>query len=73
MDLEYKKLGLGKVADPLGAAPRRIESVSQLKISGAKRVKIRSGPYMVPSMAMKSETGHSGMLENYPDFVSFLL
>jgi hypothetical protein len=30
-------------------------------------VKIRSGPYKVGNMTYRTTTGHSGMLENYPD------
>lgn len=37
-------------------------------IPGVKRVKVRSGPYLVPSMAKRSYSGHAGMLENFPDF-----
>lgn len=58
----------GKVADPPGAAPRRQTLQSPSKLKGAKRVKIRSGPYKVPNMSKRSAmTGHAGMLENYPD------
>ncbi|KAE9982716.1 hypothetical protein EG328_010709 [Venturia inaequalis] len=62
-----KAIGAGKVADPPGAAPRRIESASPIKLPGAKRVTIRAGPYAVPNMGKKSLNGHAGMLENYPD------
>lgn len=58
------------MADPAGAAPRRIEMVSPVKLPGVKRVKIRAGPYSVPNMGKKSLNGHAGMLENYPDNVS---
>jgi hypothetical protein len=40
---------------------------SDLKLPGVKRVKIRSGPYLVPSMAKINPTGHAGMLEAYVD------
>jgi hypothetical protein len=57
----------GKVADPPGAAPRKQVLPTPSKIPGVQRVKIRSGPYRVVSMAEKSFSGHAGMLENYPD------
>lgn len=57
----------GKVADPPGAAPRRQLLKTPSQIPGVKRVKIRSGPYLVPNMGVKSISGHAGMLENYPD------
>jgi hypothetical protein len=62
--------GYGKVADPPGAAPKRVETSSPLaaKVPGAKRIKIRSGPYKVPDMNRNSPTtGHAGMLEAYMD------
>lgn len=59
--------GYGKVPDPPGAAPRRIEMKSEIPLPGVKRVKIRSGPYKVPNMGVKSMGGHAGMLEGYFD------
>ena len=59
----------GKVPDVPGAAPRRQESRSESKVPGAKRVKIRSGPYRVPNMMKKNPTGERGMLWNYPDLL----
>jgi hypothetical protein len=38
---------------------------SDFAVPGAKKVKIRSGPYRVPNMGIKSLSGHSGMLEGY--------
>jgi hypothetical protein len=32
-----------------------------------KKVKVREGPYNVPSMNKKSQSGHLGMLENFID------
>lgn len=61
------KFNGGLVPDPADAAPRRVIQESPSKIPGAKRVKIRSGPYKVPGMTTKSPSGHAGMLENYPD------
>lgn len=58
----------GKVPDPPGAAPRRVNLPTESKIPGAKRVKVRSGPYIVPNMGKKI-FGHNGMLYNHPDFV----
>jgi hypothetical protein len=61
-------MGGGKVADPSGAAPRRVTMKAKSKVPGAKRVKVRSGPYRVPNMSKKSfPSRHAGMLENYGD------
>jgi hypothetical protein len=57
----------GKVPDVPGATPRRQESQSESTVPGAKRVKIRSGPYRVPNMMKTNPTGERGMLWNYPD------
>lgn len=57
--------GAGKVPDPPGALPRRQELASDFTVPGARRVKIRSGPYRVPNMGVKSLSGHYGMLEGY--------
>jgi hypothetical protein len=48
----------GKVADPVGAAPRKQVLPSPSTIAGVKRVKIRSGPYKVPDMSKASPSGH---------------
>lgn len=40
---------------------------STSKVAGAKRIKMRYGPYMVPGMNGTSITGETGMLWNYPD------
>jgi hypothetical protein len=55
------------VPDPPGAAPRKQFLQTPSTVPGAKRVKIRSGPYLVPNMSKKSLRGHAGMLQNYPD------
>lgn len=58
----------GKVADPPGAAPKRvILPARDDRLSGVKRVKIRYGPYSVIGTNKTSITGESGMLWNYPD------
>jgi hypothetical protein len=69
--IKFHKIGggAGKVPDPPGAAPRRVEMKSDSPVDGVKRVKIRSGPYRVPNMGTKSLSGHSGMLEGYIDRV----
>ncbi|TID27951.1 Diphthamide biosynthesis protein 2 [Venturia nashicola] len=60
--------GYGKVADPAGAAPRRIKLATRAKsIPGSESVKIRYGPYNVPNMNHKNIMGEAGMLWNYPD------
>lgn len=55
----------GKVADPPGHVARK--QILKSEIPGARRIKIRSGPYNVPHMGKKSISGHAGMLENYVD------
>lgn len=37
------------------------------KYPGAKKIKLRYGPYSVPSMSKKNGIGAEGMLSNYPD------
>lgn len=49
------------------AAPRRQDLQSDSPVPGARRVKIRSGPYKVPNMLKTNPTGERGMLWNYPD------
>jgi len=57
----------GKVADPPGAAPKRQDLPATSKVPGAKRVKMRYGPYSVPNMNKTSLVGEAGALWNYPD------
>ncbi|KAE9977574.1 hypothetical protein BLS_001283 [Venturia inaequalis] len=57
----------GKVPEQPGAAPRRVDLPSDSPVPGARRVKIRSGPYRVPNMMKTNPTGERGMLWNYPD------
>ena len=57
----------GKVAGVPGAAPLRADLKSQSKVPGAKRVKIRHGPYKVPNMNKVGLSGEAGSLWNYPD------
>jgi hypothetical protein len=58
----------GKVPDPPGAAPRRVDMKSPHKTPGAKRVKIRSGPYKIPDMTVVgSPYGDKGTIFNLPD------
>jgi hypothetical protein len=57
----------GKVADPPGAGPKKVALQTDSKVAGAKRIKIRSGPYSVPNMNKTSLVGEAGMLWNYPD------
>jgi hypothetical protein len=59
--------GYGRVADPAGAAPRRQTLQTTSTLPGVKRIKIREGPYNIPSMNKKSQSGHLGMLENFVD------
>lgn len=57
----------GKVADPAGAAPRKQELKTTSAVPGARRVKMRHGPYSVPNMSKTGVTGEAGSLWNYPD------
>jgi hypothetical protein len=52
----------GKVADPPGAAPKRQESPTKSSVPGAKRIKMRYGPYSVPNMNKTSIVGEPGAL-----------
>jgi hypothetical protein len=60
--------GYGKVADVPGAAPRKVVmNTRNSHIPGSQSVKIRYGPYKVPSVTHKNFLGESGSLFNYPD------
>ncbi|KAE9973059.1 hypothetical protein BLS_003770 [Venturia inaequalis] len=64
----FRSKGYGKVPDPPGAAPRRVTLEPDFQpVPGTRKVKIRSGPYKVPNMGVKSLSGHAGMLEGYYD------
>lgn len=52
----------GKVADPPGAAAKKQVVESPSKVAGAKRIKMRYGPYMVPNMNRTGLTGEPGSL-----------
>jgi hypothetical protein len=52
----------GKVADPPGAAPKRVEMKSTSEVAGVKRIKMRYGPYSVPNMNKTSLVGEPGAL-----------
>lgn len=59
--------GYGKVADVPVAAPRRVTVAPHTNVTGVQSVKIRHGPYKVPSMNKENMMGSSGTLYNYPD------
>lgn len=60
--------GYGKVADPAGAAPRRVKLATRATaVAGSESVMIRYGPYKVPNMGQKNIMGEGGALWNYPD------
>lgn len=60
--------GYGKVADPAGAAPRRVNMAARAtSVAGSKSIKVRYGPYKVPNMGHKNALGEGGALWNYPD------
>jgi len=40
---------------------------SRTNTTGAETVKMRYGPYKVPSMKKKNQLGEMGMLSNWPD------
>ena len=60
--------GFGLVPERAGAnIPPKIQySKSRTTIPGAKAVKIRHGPYLVPNMMTKNGQGDEGMLSNWP-------
>jgi hypothetical protein len=67
---QTKLTGSGaKVKDPAGAAPRKVELPSRVKADGAKTIKLRYGPYVVPNMGVKNFLGEEGALWNFPDTV----
>ncbi|KAF2664916.1 hypothetical protein BT63DRAFT_79607 [Microthyrium microscopicum] len=58
----------GKVKAPEGAAPTRVEMEPRTKqVPGAKTVKLRYGPYKVPSMKVVNVFGEGGALWNFAD------
>jgi hypothetical protein len=60
--------GAGKVADPVGAAPRRVALQARNKqLENTETVKIRYGPYKIPGENTKNVMGEGGTLFNYPD------
>jgi len=66
--LKHKPEGAGKVADPPGAAAKRFTLQPRNKqVKGAETVKIRYGPYKIPSVKEKNVMGEAGTLFNYPD------
>jgi hypothetical protein len=57
----------GKVAAGAKDAPKRVTLPPRSSAAGAKTIKIRYGPYMVPNMKLKNFVGEEGSLYNYPD------
>jgi hypothetical protein len=57
----------GKVPDPAGAAPKRVELAVRTNVVGSKTIKIRHGPYKVPNMGSKNILNEEGTLWNYGD------
>jgi hypothetical protein len=57
----------GKVSDPAGASAKKVEMKSPSLVPGARRVKLRYGPYSVPNMNKAGINGEAGALWNYPD------
>jgi len=60
-------VGYGKVARQAGDVPEIEVIPARSKIAGSKSVKIRYGPYTVPSVTKKNMVGEEGSLFNYPD------
>jgi hypothetical protein len=60
--------GYGLAADPpeAKAIPRKQEVKSKLSSPGVKSIKIRYGPYKIPSSKTPNFLGQPGMLNNYP-------
>ncbi|TID14430.1 DNA repair and recombination protein [Venturia nashicola] len=65
----FKGTPYGRTDPPPEAAaiPRRQELKSETNVPGAKAVKIRYGPYKVPSAKVMMHNQRYGMLENYPE------
>ncbi|KAF2418971.1 hypothetical protein EJ08DRAFT_702936 [Tothia fuscella] len=62
------KYGRQTGAKPAGEAPLKEEQKSSFTVPGVKRIKIRTGPYLVPGMnRQNSYSKHWGMLESYYD------
>jgi hypothetical protein len=51
---------------PAGSAPPKEVIKSRTDIPGAQTVKMRYGPYKVPSSKIKNMLGEEGMLSNFP-------
>jgi hypothetical protein len=58
--------GAGLVPPPPNAAPKRVVLKSRTTVPGAETVKLRYGPYKVPSSTKKNMLGEAGMLSNFP-------
>ncbi|KAE9978386.1 hypothetical protein EG328_001467 [Venturia inaequalis] len=65
----FERTPYGRTDPPPEAAsiPRQQELESETKIPGAKAIKIRYGPYRVPSATTMMFNQRYGMLENFPE------
>ncbi|QDS77875.1 hypothetical protein FKW77_000329 [Venturia effusa] len=65
----FKGTPYGRTAVPPEAAPvpRVQELKSETNVPGAKAIKIRYGPYKIPSAKIMMHNQRYGMLENYPE------
>jgi len=57
----------GKVAAPAGSAPVKQTIKTTSTVPGARRIKMRHGPYSVINMNKRGINGEHGALWNYPD------
>jgi hypothetical protein len=62
----YQIAGFGTFAAPAGSAERRVVEKTRTDVPGAKTIKVRYGPYKVPSSKFKNMLGEMGMLSNFP-------
>ncbi|KAF2401129.1 hypothetical protein EJ06DRAFT_581331 [Trichodelitschia bisporula] len=58
--------GYGIVADPAGASAKRVVLKTRVSTPGAQTIKVRYGPYKVPSTKHVNGLGQAGMLSNFP-------
>jgi hypothetical protein len=59
--------GYGKVPAGPNDATNRVTLTPTYPLAGAKKLKLRYGPYKVPNMNKKNLIGEMGSLFNFPD------
>ncbi|KAF2672376.1 hypothetical protein BT63DRAFT_452881 [Microthyrium microscopicum] len=58
--------GYGTIPAPAGSVERQVTMKSRTDVPGAKTIKVRYGPYSIPSSKKKNMLGEMGMLSNFP-------